>query len=187
MDSRHEEVAETYDQTFKWILHGDLHPISTKYEGQAEDLDTLQQVTRIEFISWLRSGSGIYWVSGKAGSGKSTLMKSIHEAPETRAHLSYWAGYCDLFIGHFYFYDRGGPLEKAKWDSFGIFFSKFSLDILTRWLTPSKRNGIGFEEPVALCWLATLRCLRTFCPTSNCQRQNYLPPFELSCQRPLAR
>lgn len=114
MGSRQEEVAETYDQTFKWILHGDLHAINTNNEGQAEDLNALQQVTRTEFISWLRSGSGIYWVSGKAGSGKSTLMKSIHEALETREHLSYWAGEYELFIGHFYFYDRGGPLEKSQ-------------------------------------------------------------------------
>lgn len=26
---------------------------------------------------WLESGSGVYWISGKAGSGKSTLMKHL--------------------------------------------------------------------------------------------------------------
>lgn len=114
MGNRHDEIAEAYDMTFKWILEDQFLSIRTNNEHSREDLQALQQATRTQFISWLRSGGGIYWVSGKAGSGKSTLMKSIREASETRQHLSFWAGEHDLFIGHFYFYDRGGTLEKSQ-------------------------------------------------------------------------
>ena len=114
MSSRHDEVAETWGLTFKWILEEQALSISTNNNDLSGDLQALQQATRTQFISWLRSGGGIYWVSGKAGSGKSTLMKLIREASETHQHLSFWAGEYDLFIGHFYFYDRGGTLEKSQ-------------------------------------------------------------------------
>ena len=29
------------------------------------------------FAQWLKDGKGVYWIYGKAGSGKSTLMKFI--------------------------------------------------------------------------------------------------------------
>lgn len=43
------------------------------------------------FSTWLQSGSGIYWICGKAGSGKSTLMKYLTKNDRTRHLLSTWA------------------------------------------------------------------------------------------------
>ncbi|KAF3940937.1 hypothetical protein ABW19_dt0204871 [Dactylella cylindrospora] len=46
-----------------------------------------------EFSAWLRTGqtSEIFWIQGKPGSGKSTLMKYISRAEQTRNHLKLWA------------------------------------------------------------------------------------------------
>jgi Cdc6-like AAA superfamily ATPase len=44
------------------------------------------------FLNWLSSGTGIYHVSGKPGSGKSTLMKFLCDHPHTKAELEKWAG-----------------------------------------------------------------------------------------------
>jgi hypothetical protein len=41
---------------------------------------------------WLSSGNGIYHISGKLGSGKSTLMKFLCEHKRTKAELQNWAG-----------------------------------------------------------------------------------------------
>lgn len=41
----------------------------------------------LQFKSWLDSGNGIYWISGKAGSGKSTIMKRLTETPNIRRSL----------------------------------------------------------------------------------------------------
>ncbi|CZR56191.1 uncharacterized protein PAC_06079 [Phialocephala subalpina] len=55
MDERYEDIAEAHAQTFRWI-----------YESPEPG-----------FTDWLRSGQEIYWISGKAGCGKSTLMKYL--------------------------------------------------------------------------------------------------------------
>ncbi|KAK7455658.1 hypothetical protein Landi51_02861 [Colletotrichum acutatum] len=46
------------------------------------------------FIDWLRSGSKLFWCSGKPGSGKSTLMRYIISDPRTRSALE--GMYCSL-------------------------------------------------------------------------------------------
>lgn len=40
-----------------------------------------------DFNNWLRCGTGIYWINGKAASDKSTLMKYAHEDPRTQEAL----------------------------------------------------------------------------------------------------
>src|SRR3569833_2171716 len=42
------------------------------------------------FVEWLESKNDLYWISGKPGSGKSTLMKFIASRPETRRALKKW-------------------------------------------------------------------------------------------------
>lgn len=59
---RQETVAIAHQKTFGWALD----PLSP---------------TKLE--PWLRTGSGIYWIKGKAGSGKSTLMKYLITHPST--------------------------------------------------------------------------------------------------------
>jgi hypothetical protein len=51
------------------------------------------------FIEWLASGDGIFHISGKLGSGKSTLMKYLYKHPRTRRELAKWAGM--LTIWHY--------------------------------------------------------------------------------------
>lgn len=56
MRDRYDETPEAHRKTFRWIL---------------EDLP------KNDFVKWLQSGAGLYWINGKAGSGKSTLMRFI--------------------------------------------------------------------------------------------------------------
>ena len=39
------------------------------------------------FVDWLKQEDGLYWVSGKPGSGKSTLMKFLSAHDTTLKHL----------------------------------------------------------------------------------------------------
>jgi hypothetical protein len=71
MDDRHEEVAETFGKTFEWAYHD---PISDRPWSS--------------FTTWLREGNGIYWINGKAGSGKS--MRYLFDNPRTRYELRVW-------------------------------------------------------------------------------------------------
>ncbi|KAK4220865.1 hypothetical protein QBC38DRAFT_462117 [Podospora fimiseda] len=43
------------------------------------------------FAQWLREGDGLFWISGKPGSGKPTLIKMIVESEKTHSFLREWA------------------------------------------------------------------------------------------------
>ncbi|KAJ0115572.1 hypothetical protein J7T55_010395 [Diaporthe amygdali] len=75
MDDRKESVLPAHISTLEWALH-------PPEQGCLWD----------DFSHWLQSGSGIYWVSGKAGSGKSTLIKHLYSHPDVPSLLSQWSG-----------------------------------------------------------------------------------------------
>ncbi|KAF2805600.1 uncharacterized protein BDZ99DRAFT_524565 [Mytilinidion resinicola] len=81
MGDRRAEVSDAYRKTFEWVFNGRV-PF-----GWA--LDSLSQ--------WLQHGEGCFWISGKAGSGKSTLMKFIGNEPRMQKLLATWADGEPLF------------------------------------------------------------------------------------------
>ena len=81
---RFEEVIEAHPKTFQWI-----------FQELKESVHAGKDKRWSDFPEWLQSGSGIYWINGKAASGKSTLMKYIYMHPDTAYHLRKWAAnYC---------------------------------------------------------------------------------------------
>ena len=98
MTDRYEAVVEAHAQTFSWIF-------SVK-ESADQPWDS--------FISWLERGEHLYWISGKAASGKSTLMRYIFCHEGTRNHLKAWADNKQLIIPKFYFWSLGLPIQKSQ-------------------------------------------------------------------------
>lgn len=73
--------------------------------------DTLQWIwdEQQEFISWLSHGHGVFWLHGKPGCGKSTLMKYLSQTLQSKSkHVGEWT----VFV-HFYFNSQGSDLEKS--------------------------------------------------------------------------
>ncbi|KAK2750104.1 hypothetical protein FQN57_004597 [Myotisia sp. PD_48] len=68
---------------------------------------------RSSLLAWLRTGDGVYHISGKPGSGKSTLMKFLCEHPRTVNELNSWAGQKKLVIARFFFWKAGSDLQKS--------------------------------------------------------------------------
>ncbi|KAE9379481.1 hypothetical protein N431DRAFT_451335 [Stipitochalara longipes BDJ] len=66
------------------------------------------------FIKWAETGSGRYWINGKAGSGKSTLMRFIFDDPRIRANLEQWAPPESLNTPAFFFWNSGAPEQKSQ-------------------------------------------------------------------------
>ncbi|KAH8883192.1 hypothetical protein GQ53DRAFT_847092 [Thozetella sp. PMI_491] len=97
MHVRREQVAIAHSKTFIWALEASKDSIHW---------DSLE--------SWLYRGSGLYWVSGKAGSGKSTLMKFLYGHERTRNLLKIWSGDRDLTISSFFFWSLGGPEQGSQ-------------------------------------------------------------------------
>lgn len=91
MQERYYDITEAHQKTFQWIY-------------ERPDL---------KFVQWLQGGSGVYWITGKAGSGKSTLMKYISQDQRTRHYLL--ADVKNVLVSAFFFHDRGqNPLLKSQ-------------------------------------------------------------------------
>lgn len=103
MDYRESVISEAYQDTFKWVF---------------EDSDE----KKTGFTTWLQSDSNLYWIAGKAGSGKSTLMKFIDtyeresdgKSSLCRTHLKTWAGERNLVVASFYFWASGSSMEASQ-------------------------------------------------------------------------
>ncbi|KAK6531987.1 hypothetical protein TWF694_003150 [Orbilia ellipsospora] len=94
---RYSAIPEAYNQTFEWIWQ-------QQYGSPGWS----------SFWSWLTKGVGIYWISGKAGSGKSTLMKYIHQNSRTSGALKQWSADNDVIIATFFFSKSGSAMEKSQ-------------------------------------------------------------------------
>jgi hypothetical protein len=97
MRDRHEAIVEAHDATFRWIL---------------EDAEAYAQPWS-NFVDWLRHGDGVYWINGKAASGKSTLMRFIVENQMTIDHLKNWSNAEVLDFGAFFFWNSGSLEQRS--------------------------------------------------------------------------
>jgi hypothetical protein len=92
---RYEALTKAHAKTFEWIFR--------------EEAGGLWQ----SYTKWLGTGQGIYWIQGKAASGKSTLMRFISEDNRTVKYLSEWSGDLPLEVSRFYFW-KSGVLEQRS-------------------------------------------------------------------------
>ena len=100
MQNRQEEVAQAYHRTFEWIFE--------------EPSEEHMPAPWTNFVDWLRRGDGIYWVNGKAGSGKSTLMKYIYNNSRTSQILSQWSGLKPILVASFFFWNSGTREQRSQ-------------------------------------------------------------------------
>ncbi|KAK0658718.1 hypothetical protein QBC41DRAFT_50978 [Cercophora samala] len=68
---------------------------------------------RSTLLRWLSSGHGLLHISGKAGSGKSTLMKLIARHPTTDRELKKWSGERTLVVSHFFGWRAGDAMQQS--------------------------------------------------------------------------
>jgi hypothetical protein len=89
---RRSHIEAAHERTFEWLLQD-----SQKRKSLSDP--------KLRFQNWLQSGSGIFWVSGKPGSGKSTLMKYVAGHSRTVRELHKWANSDNI---------TGGALTTSK-------------------------------------------------------------------------
>jgi hypothetical protein len=98
LENRFEGIPEAYRSTFEWVWHGQ------KCESRLQ----------CELAEWFQQEGGLFWISGKAGSGKSTLMKFICNDKRTWETLKIWAGLDHLVYGSFFFWKSGTALQRTQ-------------------------------------------------------------------------
>lgn len=75
---------------------------------------TLDWVFELQgFTTWLQHGTGIFWISGKPGSGKSTLMKFIAQNSKTRDLIHDFQHRAQEITASFFFHFRGSAMQKS--------------------------------------------------------------------------
>lgn len=100
IESRHDQISEAFKGTCRWIFDP---PITEGNNARKWS----------NFRDWLVAGEGAYWISGKPGSGKSTLMKYIVNEPWTAQYLSEWERDSELIVISFFFWKLGTELQKG--------------------------------------------------------------------------
>ena len=98
MTDRHKRIVEAHEKTFQWIF----------LPGYAF------QQKWTNFSGWLEGKSTLYWVTGKAGSGKSTLMKYLHRDKRTMDRLKKWAPDVPLVTAAFFFWNSGTQMQMSE-------------------------------------------------------------------------
>ncbi|KAK3672116.1 hypothetical protein LTR78_008087 [Recurvomyces mirabilis] len=89
---RQEAILEAHSRTFDWIFNS---PDSG-------------------FRAWMQSAGNVFWIAGKAGSGKSTLMKYLSEHPRTSELLGAWSGHKRVILASHYFWYAGTRMQKTQ-------------------------------------------------------------------------
>lgn len=98
---REERIPEAYQNTFAWIF---------------THLREQDQRPGADFVDWLRNESALYWITGKAGAGKSTLMKLICGDPRTFQILEKSASACGrkIAFARYFFWNSGVKLQMTQ-------------------------------------------------------------------------
>lgn len=65
------------------------------------------------FVKWLTERDDNYWITGKPGSGKSTLMNFVINNELTLDHLKQWAAQQEIQVIDAYFWNSGSELQKS--------------------------------------------------------------------------
>jgi NACHT domain-containing protein len=98
IDIRYDKIPTAYAKTFGWIFNK-----SSPGPGDCAN-----------FVEWLETDERLFWITGKPGSGKSTLMKYIlSNERKLKSSLYRWSGQKPLLFLSFYFWNSGSKIQMS--------------------------------------------------------------------------
>lgn len=100
MGNRRDLISRAFGETYQWIF-------------RSHDDDG--KIVWDNFIDWLTAEDShcMYWVSGKPGSGKSTLMRELDGHIASQSELGGWLAGRKLIAVSYYFWYAGTANEKS--------------------------------------------------------------------------
>jgi len=118
MHRRYETVDDAHFKTLRWIFD---EPLGSATFHESEEKTSAKRL----LLKWLSSGSGIFHICGKLGSGKSTLMKYLCDHAKTKSLLKQWAGKFPNIHLLLHLMLRASPTDRER--SSSTSFGKFLL------------------------------------------------------------
>jgi hypothetical protein len=100
VQERRNQIHEAHNGTFQWILHPEI--------AQQQPVDSL--------ITWLSSSlesKRIYWIHGKPGSGKSTIIRFLDQNLIAPDHMFPWASGKVVLTAKYFAWNPGSKLQKS--------------------------------------------------------------------------
>ncbi|RYP01530.1 hypothetical protein DL765_010853 [Monosporascus sp. GIB2] len=124
--NRENQISTAYEHTFEWVLEDQPIGDSAGQQLRSNQHETNRSTDQADppeipesrpsvFREWLSRDDGeIFWITGKPGSGKSTLMKFLVESGKLRENLMEWAKPHPLVLASFYFWYAGSENDKSS-------------------------------------------------------------------------
>jgi hypothetical protein len=106
-------VEKAHKDISQWMFNGrqaDAEDITGSRRPSTSDST---QPKNTSFVNWLREETGLLWIWGKPGAGKSTLMKYLMDDPRLEEHAKFWAGSQELSITSFFFWKLGSRIQRS--------------------------------------------------------------------------
>lgn len=107
MYHRYSNVKQAHTTTFEWLFDPQTYPNHMHVGSEMSS-----------FARWLiadeKEDNGLFWVRGKPGSGKSTLMRTLTDDPRTKRLAQQWSGRTRVpNISTCFFWAAGTTLQKS--------------------------------------------------------------------------
>jgi hypothetical protein len=106
MNTREETIHEAHEDTFNWVLDYDHSDTIGPELGPETD--------KASFCKWLHGTDRLFWICGKAASGKSTLMRKICRDSRLQHHLNQWTPEGTVTLAKMFFTTEGTELQKSQ-------------------------------------------------------------------------
>ncbi|KAH7119118.1 hypothetical protein B0J11DRAFT_441007 [Dendryphion nanum] len=102
LPDRFETIPRAHQDTFQWLLD--------------DTVDGAEACEWSSFTKWLSNTDrqNLYWITGKPGSGKSTLMKYMFNHNKTTAKLQQWNASRPLVKAGFFFWNSGTAMQMSR-------------------------------------------------------------------------
>ncbi|SCV57729.1 uncharacterized protein FFB14_15295 [Fusarium fujikuroi] len=103
MNNREEAITSAFQSTYQWVF------------SRTPSLSSTGEPMWSSLPNWLESNSKVpYWITGKPGAGKSTVMKYIANHPAVNRYLSKWAAGYPIYKIKYYSWKPGLDLGKSE-------------------------------------------------------------------------
>jgi hypothetical protein len=102
INERECDIQEAHKATFRWALQPRKNPDDKTNPS-------------LNLAEWFRDSDGLFWIQGKLGSGKSTLMKYVWQSPLLDGYLRAWASPKPLYRASFFSRKRARLNCRSRW------------------------------------------------------------------------
>jgi hypothetical protein len=144
IDERRNKIHRAHRNTYEWVLSPE------QSQRQFDDL-----------LTWAKSQDGnqqVYWVHGKPGSGKSTLMRYLFDELDEDLHFHPWSDDGTVLKIDYFFWAPGTPLQKSfngLLRSLLVQMFSHSPQIIERFVTPAIWNKARLASATDIYWTSS--------------------------------